>query len=295
MPGEVTQETEAPEGEGLGLFTDLVDVLEEGTTAEDLYSGLRVPFADGSKPTVGELKDFYQRKLDVESEMATQKQVMADERAKLDEAKQQIALSSQTVGQVPQAVIDAQAELKHLVDEAGKIDWPKYEAEDPGEAALTRQKLDTAYRMATQKLEQAQAAHDREQTKAYQDFLQKNVQELLVRVPEWKDESRLNTEKTEMSKYLQPYGYSSDDLNSIVDPRQLHLMRDYMLLRRYVDKSKQNASKVKERGNRVLRARSVPTRKSRTDETVQRGLAQGASKLDKHEAAKALLDQAGFL
>jgi hypothetical protein len=303
-PEEGTQEAseaaQAPEtgGQEAGVtkFTDLVGLFEDGATPEDLYNLEIVSSDDGKVATVGDLKDHYQKRTEFDAERAEFDRVRQEETAKLEEARQQAQLQVNQIEQVPEELMNAKATMLALVQQAQGVDWKTLEEEDPGEAALTRQKYRDAYQAAEGQYDRLSAQVQQQRQQAYQQFVAKQQEAMYQKIPDWRDATRFDAERNAIKKLAAVYGYTDQDVEAIVDPRQAHLLRDFMLLQTRYDKADVQAKQVKERGNLVLRKSTLrPRKKDRIQQSTERARAPGATQADKHQAVKDLLQDSGFL
>lgn len=279
---------------GITKFTDLIDLLDEGATPEDLYGLEIVSSADGQPVTVGTLKDHYQQRESFNAEKAEFERQRQETVAQLEEARQQAAIAAGQNAEVPEELLQARATMQALVQQAQAVNWQELERDDPGEAALTRQKYRDAYQAAEGRYNQMQAQVEQQRQAAYQQYIAKQQEAMYQRIPDWRDQEKFNAEKAEIEQLAAQYGYTKGDIESIVDPRQAHMLRDFMRLSKHFGSATAQAKQVKERGNRILRARVKPPKGSHIQQAQERARAPNATEKDKVAAAAALLENTGI-
>lgn len=91
---------------------------------------------------------------------------------------------------------------------------------------------------------QLQQLQAQEQEAAQQNHLQSQFQMLQEVLPEWKDEKRSAQEKSEIKAYLGKVGYSANEIDSLMDARQVVVAREAMLYRQMMAKAQETAKKV---------------------------------------------------
>ncbi len=283
------------DGTEIRKFTDLTALFgDEEVTAEDLYN-LELVSGDGESLTVGQLKDMYQQRQAFETEKAEFAKQREQQAKELEEARQQATLQTGEIQQLPQELREAEAVILSIRQQAQTYDWAKLEQEDPGEAALLRQKFRDAHDAAVAKHETLWKDYNVKRGEAWQSFIAGQKEKMFQRIPEWRDDDTLTQERKDIDTLVAKYGFTSQEMDSVVDPRLSQLLRDYMLLRKKFDAALKNHTKVKQRGNKVLRTTVRSKPKARLQQIEERARSPEATRQDKHEAQKALLQQAGFL
>ena len=62
-------------------------------------------------------------------------------------------------------------------------------------------------------------------------------QELLTKIPEWKNPEVRTSEGTQLIDLLKSYEYTDEEINTLVDPRTTRMLRDYYLLKSKFEKA----------------------------------------------------------
>lgn len=179
-------------------------------------------------------------------EAAADKKAAAEEATKAREERQKYAHGLQQT----QALIQAQ------LQEQSQIDWQKLLDTDPVEY-LKQQHLANARQAKLQQIGQEQqqlhAKNQSEQAQQMRAFLQTQQEELLAKLPEWKDESKAKTERSAIKDYLLTQGLEEAQIDNISDHRVVILSRKAMLYDAMMAKAKAAAKKVEALPQRVER------------------------------------------
>lgn len=289
-------EEQAEEGQEIRKFTDLTALFDgEEVTAEDLYA-LEVISGDGESLTVGDLKDHWQNRAAFETEKAEFAKTREQQAKELEELRSQATAQVGEFQQLPQELREAEAAILAIRQQAQAYDWKSAEDEDPGAAALTRQKFRDAYDAAADRYRQLWGEYTTKKQEAYRSFVATQREKMFERIPEWRDDKVLTQDREAIDKTVAAYGFSKAEIDSIVDPRLSQLLRDFMLLKTKFQNAVNNRNEVRNRGqNRVLRTSHRARPKARLQSLEERAKRPGASRSEKHEAQKALLAEAGFL
>ncbi len=296
-PETEEQGEETAQGEEIQKFTDLTTLFspDQEVTESDLYGLEIVTASDGKAVTVGDLKDMYQARQAFEEEKATFAKQREQHMVELEEARQGAVRQAEDLGQLPEELRRAEIHVGAIEDRARSYDWQKLEEEDPGEAALLRQKFRDAHDAAIDRRDQLRGIYASERQKAQQLFVTKQRAKMLEMIPEWKDDKVLLAEREAIDTTVAAYGFTKQDMDSIVDPRYSKLLRDFMIMKKQFDEAVKNRKEVKNRGNKPLRATLRSTPKARIQQTEDSAKRPGATREEKHAAMKAILSDAGFL
>jgi hypothetical protein len=118
----------------------------------------------------------------------------------------------------------AQAVLESQLQEQQNIDWQKLLESDPVEylrqqhLAQSRQaQLQQTYQQQEQIQAKAKAEHDA----ALKVHVESQRQELIAKIPEWKDEAKLKAGATALRDYLKTQGLSEQEIYSVTDHRAI--------------------------------------------------------------------------
>jgi hypothetical protein len=218
-PAKVDEATADP-----AKFTVKVDgkdvELTEAEIAEHYKNGLRQ--ADYTRKTM---------------EAAEQRKAAEAESTKAREERQKYA----------QGLQQAQTVLQAQLQEQSQIDWQKLLETDPVEY-LKQQHLANQRQAKLQQIQQEQqqihARNQQEQAAQMRAFLTAQQEELLAKLPEWKDDAKAKTEKSAISDYLKSQGFDEAQIAQITDHRAVILSRKAMLYDQMMSKAQAAAKKV---------------------------------------------------
>lgn len=228
--GDDAQESDADADETVTVLVDGKPVeLTKAQIAEAHKSGLRQ--ADYTKKT---------------TELAEQRKAAEAETAKAREERNQYM----------QGLQRAQAVLETQLQEQQQIDWPKLLESDPVEylkqqhLAQTRQaQLQQTYQQRQQLEAQAKAEHD----SALKAHAESQREELIAKIPEWKDPEKMKAGATELREYLKTQGLTEQEIYSVIDHRAIVQSYKAMKYDQMMAKAKAAAKKIDNTPQRVLR------------------------------------------
>jgi hypothetical protein len=138
---------------------------------------------------------------------------------------------------------------QQLMQEFQSIDWKTLEQQDPGSAALWRQKFQERHAQLQgvhQSIlrEKAQAAEKMDSEK--KESLRKEAEKLPTLIPEWKDAQVAAKERAEILEWAQKAGFESDDLAPFTEKaRGIQLLRKAMLTDRLQNQKVEVENKVR--------------------------------------------------
>lgn len=245
---EETQEADAPESP-VEETTDEAEV--EASESEVEQPETITIKIDGKdvEVTLDELKKGYQRQADY-----TRKTMEVSETRKQAEAE--AAQLRQEREQYAQKLNEQQVVLQAVLQDQQQIDWQKLLDTDPMEYLKQRDLLERR-QLAYQQNQQEQARlwqiHQAEQAQNVQRFLAQQHEELIAKLPEWKDEGKAKAEKSAMREYLQSTGYTDDEINQLSDHRSVLVARKAMLYDQMMSKAQAAAKKVENLPKKVQR------------------------------------------
>jgi hypothetical protein len=199
---------------------------------------------------LSELKNGYQRQSDY-----TKKTMEAAETRKAAEAvqsqaqqeRQSYALNLQKM----------QAQLEGALNEQSRIDWNSLIETDPVEYLKQQhlaQQRQAAYQQNITQQQQLQAQLQAEQTDRMTRYLIEQQQELLAKLPDWKDEAKAKAEKTALKEYIVTQGFDAQSVNNISDAKVVLMARKAMLYDQMISKAQVAAKKVSQLPQRVERS-----------------------------------------
>lgn len=284
---EVEEETaEAPETEQEdGEIRNIVALSERiGWEPSDIYD-LEIEMETDQDPVkLGELKDKYTEKLRAES-------LWIKEKEELTNQVQQMQQGQTTGQQMTEEMTMALGAITAIRQQNDSTDWAELEGEDPGKAALYKQKLNQAYSQAQQQFRQAESQQQQMATQAQQQLLVQSAQKLLQDIPEWNDATVATKEKADLVTTAKTYGFSDNDINGINDPRVIMLLRRLTQLEKQSKDSSEAVKRV-QKAPKVLKGagRKAPNA-NKTDQLIQRAKTANRSQRGKAEidAVRSLL------
>lgn len=206
-------------------FTIKVDGKDVELTAEEIAehykNGLRQ--ADYTKKTM---------------EVSEQRKAAEAEATKVRDERQQLA----------QKLTQAQTILQAQIQEQSNIDWHQLRETDPVE--FIKQWHLYSERQASlhnniEEQKQLYTKHQAEQSEQVKKFLSEQQDQLLAKLPDWKDATKAKAEKAAIADYLKSQGLEEAQIHNITDHRVVLMARDAMLYRQMMDKAKTVAEKVK--------------------------------------------------
>jgi hypothetical protein len=270
---------------GVEMLTDLAKILD--VEPETLYN-LKIKPDSGDAITIGEFKDKIQEIERREGELRDQYQRSEQERAQILGQMQQY---QQPMQQLDQEGQEAQKELQLAEAEFQRINWEELEKIDAGRAALEQQKLLRRHAVARKKVDEARARTDQLRQHQMMQFKAAHDQELLKRIPEWRDQKVAEREVHGMVDWVRNnYQFSDQEIGQTIDWRHRDIIRKAYLY----DQIRSSEQKLKsEAPVKIGRGVKLPKRDHQADqvnELVQKAK-QGGSREEKIAAASAILRQ----
>lgn len=211
----------------------------------------------------------------------TKKTMEAAEQRKAAEAEAYKARQERM--QYAQGLQQAQAVLQAQLQEQSQIDWAKLLETDPVEY-LKQQHLanqrQARLNQIGQEQQQLHARFQHEQGQQMQAFLRSQQEELLAKLPEWKDESKATAERTAIKEYLKGQGLEDAQIDNISDHRVVVISRKAMLYDQMMSKAKAAAKKVENLPQRTERPGGGETQGLDGRTTAMKRLSQSGSVQD---------------
>ena len=251
--------------------------VEEGADAED--DQMVTIKIDGKDVEVklSELKNGYQRQSDY-----TRKTMEASETRKAADAETAKARQERDV--YAQNLTRFQAQLEGTLQEQQKTDWEALLNSDPVEY-LRQQHLAQARQAQLQQVyaerQKVDAIQKGEAEQAHASHIQMQQQELLAKLPEWRDAKKADAERAAIRDFLVKEGFDAQSLNQITDARAVVLARKAMLYDQMVSKASAAAKKIA----------ALPTRMERPG-TGEQGLDKRGSAFQRLSKSGSLSDAA---
>lgn len=123
-------------------------------------------------------------------------------------------------------------QLQGALEESKSIDWQALIDESPIEYLKQKdllEKRQAALYQADLEHKQIQELNKLEAQEAKNVYLQAQQQELIAKLPAWKDDKKASAEKAEMKEFLKGQGFSDQDIGMIEDHRSVLIVRNAML------------------------------------------------------------------
>lgn len=176
----------------------------------------------------------------------TKKTMAAAEERKAAQAQSQQALQERQA--YAQNLSRMQVQLEGaLAEQNQSVNWQQLLEHDP-QQYLQQKHLWEQRQAALQQnyAEQQKIAqiHQAEQSNRFQSYLQSQQQELLAKLPEWKDESKAKADKVALREYLMSQGYDEQSVSSVADAKAVVLARKAMLYDQMISKAQVATKKV---------------------------------------------------
>ena len=115
-------------------------------------------------------------------------------------------------------------QLQGTLQAQSQINWQQLLETDPVEY-LKQERTFTQRQAALQQAQQEQGRiyqqQQAEQADSVKQYISKQQQELLAKLPEWKDTAKLKAETSAIKEYLSVQGFNADELNNVVDHRNV--------------------------------------------------------------------------
>lgn len=233
-PPEVPTELSPPEPVDDPDATQMVTVKIDGKDIE-------VPLA--------ELKNGYQRQADY-----TRKTQEVAEIRKATTAEQQAAAQERQA--YASNLQKMQAQLEGALEQQQQTNWQALIESDPVEYLKQQhlwQQRQAAYQQNIAQQQQLATVLQAEQAKSYSDHLSTQQQELLAKLPDWKDEGKAAAEKAALRTYLLQQGYDEQAVSSVADARAVVMARKAMLYDQMLAKANTATKRVSNLPSRIER------------------------------------------
>lgn len=234
---EIETKAEAPEAPAEESSDDLQEIEVDGKI-------LKLSKAELAEAYKGQLRmaDYTRKTMELASQ---RKEVSAEG----EQYRQQRDMFAQQLQQ-------QQSQLQALVEGQHQTDWGELLNSDPVEYMKQRHLLEQRQAALHQNMQQQRAIAQQQQAEQQENFaryLSQQQDELLAKLPEWKDEGKAKAEKTALAKYLVESGYGKDQVDNLSDHKTVIMARKAMLYDQMVSKAAVASKKVANLPNRVER------------------------------------------
>ncbi|RQO57040.1 hypothetical protein DBV14_09530 [Variovorax sp. KBW07] len=197
----------------------------------------------------------YQRQQD-----ATKKTMAAAETRKV--AESEIAQARADREQYAQKLNRFQVQLETALQQQQEIDWPALIESDPQEALRQQHLLgqrQAALQQTLQQQQQIQHQAAAEQHEQFVEHLKSQRDQIVAKIPEWKDESKRTAETAAIRDYLVKNGYTAAEIENVADHRAIMNVRKAMLYDQIMGKADAAAKLVTNTPTKVMRSGSGDT------------------------------------
>ena len=184
------------------------------------------------------------------------------------------------------------AQLDGALEQQKQIDWDALISADPVEAMKQQhlmQKRQAAFQDTLQQIQTIDAQNQAEKSKQDATYRATQQQELLAKLPDWKDPAKSSAESAAIKAFLQSSGFDEAAINGITDHRAVLLARDAMMYRQMMGKAQAAAKKVQAIPQRVVRPGVAESGKSDGRSAAMQRLSKSGSVNDAADAFKAFL------
>ena len=219
---------------------------EADTETEDEDEGEKITVdIDGKKVelTQKEIAEAYKNGL--RQDDYTRKTMAAAEERKAAEAETQKA--RQERNDYAQKLTTYAIQLQGMLAEQQNINFDELREADPLEYLKQKdlyEKRQLALQQAAVEHQQIQQLNEQELQQAKTQYLQTQQQELIAKLPAWKDEKKATTEKAEIKEFLKGQGFTDQDIAQVADHRHVILLRNAMLFDKLMKQAPAATKKV---------------------------------------------------
>ena len=233
---EETEQQEEETGKDISTLSELAEAIE---VDNDFLYNIRVPMPDGQESvSLSVLKDAYQGKLETQTIAETQ---LETQQKAFEEEKERFGQQQAQMQQMPEELLNAEAEVRAIASQYQSFDWTELEKLDPGRAALEKQNLATKYSQAEAQVAQIKGTAQEQQRVEFEKMRITQEQQTLLEIPEWRNQVTRSKEETEISTLLLANKFTPQEIGATRDPRTLKLLREFTQLKAKF----QDATKVK--------------------------------------------------
>jgi hypothetical protein len=148
------------------------------------------------------------------------------------------------------------AQLEGALQQQQNIDWDALIDADPVEFMKQQHLLSqrqAAYRENLNQQQQIRAQFEAENASSQRSFLASQQDELLAKLPDWKDPAKASAEKAALKNYLIEQGFDEANIANISDHKAVLLGRKAMLYDQMMDKARAASKKVQGLPQKIVR------------------------------------------
>jgi hypothetical protein len=147
-------------------------------------------------------------------------------------------------------------QLQGMLAEQQNINFDELRESDPIEYLKQKdllEKRQLALQQAAIEHQQITQLNEQEALQAQYQYLQTQQQELLAKLPVWKDEKKATAEKAEIKEFLKGHGFTDQDISQVADHRHVILLRNAMLFDKLMKQAPSAAKRVTQAPAKVER------------------------------------------
>jgi hypothetical protein len=147
-------------------------------------------------------------------------------------------------------------QLQGMLAEQQNINFDELRESDPIEYLKQKdllEKRQLALQQAAIEHQQITQLNEQEALQAQSQYLQTQQQELLAKLPVWKDEKKATAEKAEIKEFLKGHGFTDQDISQVADHRHVILLRNAMLFDKLMKQAPTAAKRVTQAPAKVER------------------------------------------
>lgn len=238
-PKEPTEAQDPPEAQQAEPEAEVETEVQAETQEDDPVVTVKI---DGQEVEVklSELKNGYQK-----DKVSTERFMQAAEIRRAAEAERQQA--NQERQQLAVALQQADAVLRSKLSEFQNVNWDELSKADPAKWVELKNLYDqrhSEFQQNNTRLQQLAQIQQAEAQKAQADHIAKQQEELLAKLPDWKDETKAKAEKTAIREYLKDQGFDEQSINNVSDAKAVLMARKAMLYDQMVAKAAAATKKV---------------------------------------------------
>ncbi len=226
-PDEGVSESEGPQlttadlAKYLGVEADQLDLDEDGT----VKLKTKVDGKDGAAKLSQLIKDHQ-----IQGAAENRLRAATERETALQAREQEVQQQFTQRLQYAESLVNVAA--TDLMREFQSINWPALEQQDPGQAALMRQKFQErqqSLRGVLNQVEQNKAQLKQQAEDSRKSLVVKQAERLMSLVPEWKDDKVADKERGEIRKWATDSGFEAGELDGFVLAHHVAVMRKAML------------------------------------------------------------------
>lgn len=226
QPTPQSSQPEAAQADEPVTYANLDDYLQKAGMERESFLSLPVRLkVDGSESDVP-LNDLI-RTAQTDRHVTQKSQALADAQRAWETEQTQVKQALAQQWQNAQAL----GTLAHqqLMGQYQNVDWNRLRQEDPQQYLLANQDFqarNNQIQTYMMQLQQHQAQQLQQQQSEQAKFLETERSKMLEQFPEWRDTSKFQAAKTELSAYARSQGFQEAELAGIFDHRYMKVLHD---------------------------------------------------------------------